>query len=223
MVGSEGSQAPPALFLVSAGDFYIISIMPKIVDHTERRKALTYAAMDVIAQQGLDNVRLVDIARAAGVTTGALTHYFDDKDQLIAAALDEVISLANDQAEQSGGSLLDMLSAFLPLDADGLCAARVWLAFFGRAIGSKTLADIHRQYYEEFQTQLMGRLASQTTIPKGDHAALADAMIAVVDGILVRATLDPAGWSAAKQLDHLEMILSPLLGSALKQREEETP
>lgn len=221
--GSEGSQAPPTLFFALAGDLYIISIMPKIVDHNERRRALTTAAIDVIAQRGLDNVRLVDIARAADVTTGALTHYFDDKDQLIAAALDEVIAIASARATSTRNSLFDMLSAFLPVDPEGQRAARVWLAFFGRAIGSAALADIHRQYYQEFQTQLVRQLEHNATSPPGDHAALADAMIAVVDGILVRATLDPAGWPASKQLDHLEMILAPLLGHQLKQHEEEAP
>ncbi len=196
--------------------------MPKKVDHSERRKFLTHAAMDAIAEQGLDNVRLIDIARTAGVTTGALIHYFDDKDQLIAAALDEVIALANVQAKKAGNSLLERLSAFLPLEAHSQRAARVWLAFFSQAVGNKTLADIHRQHYEEFQTQLISHLAQLSARPYSERAALADAMIAVVDGILVRATLDPAGWPASKQLNHLEMILSPLLGHTLKKQEEKT-
>ncbi|MBD3668977.1 MAG: TetR family transcriptional regulator, partial [Kangiella sp.] len=65
-------------------DFYIITIMPKKVDHKERRRAFTEAAIEVIAERGLDALRLVDVARAAGVTTGSLTHYFNDKDQSVA-------------------------------------------------------------------------------------------------------------------------------------------
>ncbi len=193
--------------------------MPKKVDHSERRRAFAQAAIKVIGTQGLDAVRLVDVARAAGVTTGSLTHYFKDKDQLIAAALEEVIAQAQSREKRSTGGLVDALASFLPLDEEGLLAARVWLAFFDRALTSKTLSHIHRQYYDEFQTNLVAELSPEVDAPKEDLVMLADAMIAIVDGLLVRATLDPDGWPAQKQLDHLNLMLRSLLGDTLNVEE----
>ncbi len=199
--------------------FYIITIMPKKVDHTERRRAFAEAAIEVIGKQGLDAVRLVDVARVAGVTTGSLTHYFNDKDQLIAAALEEVIAQAHHRGNEAAGSLFEATAAFLPLDEDGQLAARVWLAFFDQALTSNTLADIHRQYYDEFQSTLVARLSKESSAPKERLTMLADAIIAIVDGLLVRATLDPNGWPAQKQLDHLNLMLRSLLGDTMRVEE----
>jgi len=194
-------------------------IMPKKVDHTERRRAFANAAIEVIGTRGLDAVRLVDVARVAGATTGSLTHYFNDKDQLIAAALEEVISQASQRGELSSGSILEMVSSFLPLDEEGQLAARVWLAFFDRALTSDTLAAIHRQYYDEFQTNLVERLSQESNASRERLTMLADTIIAIVDGLLVRATLDPEGWPARKQLDHLDLMLRSLLGDTMKVEE----
>ncbi len=194
--------------------------MPKKVDHTERRRVFAQAAINIIGAQGLDAVRLVDVAREAGVTTGSLTHYFNDKEQLITAALEEVIAKAHHQGNTVAGSnLFDATAAFLPLDDEGRLAARVWLAFFDQALTSETLADIHRQYYAEFQSSLVERLSKESDAPKEDLTMLADAIIAIVDGLLVRATLDPQNWPAQKQLDHLNLMLRSLLGDTIKVEE----
>lgn len=193
--------------------------MPKKVDHTERRRTFANAAIEVIGTQGLDAVRLADVARVAGATTGSLTHYFNDKDQLIAAALEEVISQASQRGARASGSILEMVSSFLPLDEEGQLASRVWLAFFDRALTSDTLAAIHRQYYDEFQSSLIERLSLESSAPREQLAMLADAIIAIVDGLLVRATLDPEGWPARKQIDHLDLMLRSLLGDTIKLEE----
>ncbi|MDO9125581.1 MAG: hypothetical protein Q7U42_01845, partial [Parvibaculum sp.] len=54
-------QHPLAARLV----FYIITIMPKKIDHDARRRDIARAAISVIGEQGIDNTRLVDVARAA--------------------------------------------------------------------------------------------------------------------------------------------------------------
>ena len=45
------------------------------------------AAASVIAEQGLANVRMAGIARAAGVSSGLLHYHFDTKEQLFAEVL----------------------------------------------------------------------------------------------------------------------------------------
>ena len=48
--------------------------MPKRVDPNEARAAIARAACDAIADRGIHRVRMVDIADAAGVTTGMITN-----------------------------------------------------------------------------------------------------------------------------------------------------
>ncbi|NJN52912.1 MAG: TetR/AcrR family transcriptional regulator [Gammaproteobacteria bacterium] len=62
--------------------------MPKIVDHDARRRDFIAAAYATIMEQGLANTNLRAVAKKAGYTTGALVHYFADKEELIREALD---------------------------------------------------------------------------------------------------------------------------------------
>lgn len=59
---------------VSRIAFYIITVMPKLVDHDERRAKVSAPAIRAIDEQEFDRVRLVDVAKRAECTTGAVRH-----------------------------------------------------------------------------------------------------------------------------------------------------
>lgn len=199
-----------------ASGFYIITVMPKKIDHDLRRRDIAEAAVQVIGRQGIDNTRLVDVARAANATTGAITHYFEGKDALLLAALDHVAQrilqgLRKDDPED----LIGRAYHALPFDEDGMRDWRVWLCFFSRAVADPALARINKAYYEEFRDGIARLIRSRQA--KGmlsaaiDPPVVADAIIAAVDGIGVRATLEPEEWPAERQRRHLETMLRPLL------------
>jgi len=56
------------------------------VDHDESRAQIAAAAVVAIDELGLDRVRLVDVAKRASCTTGAVRHYFPDKDAVLGVA-----------------------------------------------------------------------------------------------------------------------------------------
>ncbi len=88
-------------------------------------------------------------AQAAQVTTGAVTHYFDGKDAVLEAALEEVVRRI--LAKQGSAdrtptpprvdveTFIKQACSYLPLDAAGREEWRVWLAFWGRAITNARL------------------------------------------------------------------------------------
>ncbi|MES9536486.1 MULTISPECIES: TetR/AcrR family transcriptional regulator [unclassified Actinomadura] len=57
------------------------------VTRAETRERLLSAAADEFARRGYDGTRVADIARAAGVSNGALYAHFDSKAELLVAAL----------------------------------------------------------------------------------------------------------------------------------------
>lgn len=184
--------------------------MPKIVDHDERRRALARAAVDTVAATGLDGVKLADIARAAGVTTGALAHYFPDKDAVLAAALEEICARLTARIDAAGPRLrLEDFAGALPLDADSRKDWRVWLAYWGRAPFSEHLRAIHQQYYLDIETALSAGFARGSKTPR----VIASAIIAAVDGVGTRATLEPDAWPPERQKAQLAALLGPLLAS----------
>lgn len=194
-----------------------MEIMPKVVDHDEQRRRIADAAIRAIGDAGLDRVRLVDVAREARATTGTLTHYFDGKDALLCAALERVAErlLEGVGRLEGAGDLRAKVALALPLDARSRDDWAVWLAFWGRAISNPELAAIHNRYYTRLRALLVaaierGRASGELSdrIPAGDAA---DAVITAVDGLGLRASLDPAGWPPARQRKLLDKILVPLL------------
>lgn len=199
--------------------------MPKKIDHDARRRQIAKAAIEVIGAQGLDNTRLVDVARSAKATTGTITHYFEDKDAVLLAALDHVAQriLSALGSEEGSDDLFELVASILPTNQNGLRDWRVWMSFFGRAVGDPALARINKAYYDEFRDGLAaiirrhqqeGKLAAHI-----DPAVTGDAIISIVDGFCIRATLERKDWPPARQRAQLESMLRPLLPSPEKKRD----
>lgn len=197
--------------------------MPKRVDPDLQRRAIASAAIAVINDVGLDRARLRDVAKAANVTTGAVMHYFDGKDAVLEAALEEAVRriLAKQDRAQATSGKLDIqtfirgASTYLPIDAESRLEWRVWLAFWGRAIADDRLRALHREYYAEIVSRLVALLPSlrQSGPPPSPEARqrCADAVIAAIDGIGTRATLEPELWPPERQRETLSHMLQPLL------------
>jgi AcrR family transcriptional regulator len=64
--------------------------MPRIVDRTARRAQLTDAAARLFAELGVANTAVSDIVRAAGVAQGTFYLYFQSKDDVVLAVVDEL-------------------------------------------------------------------------------------------------------------------------------------
>lgn len=57
--------------------------MPKLVDHEERRQEIARAAWRLMARDGVAAVSVRTVAAEAGLSTGALRHYFADQSGLL--------------------------------------------------------------------------------------------------------------------------------------------
>lgn len=62
--------------------------MPKIVDHEERRRELAEALWRVITTSGPQAVSIRTVAAEAGLSAGALRHYFQTREELLLFAMD---------------------------------------------------------------------------------------------------------------------------------------
>ena len=60
--------------------------MAKRADHNERRDIFAAAALRVIMRAGVAGLTVREVAKEAGFTTGALTHYFTSKDHVLIEA-----------------------------------------------------------------------------------------------------------------------------------------
>src|SRR6187397_1438338 len=68
--------------------------MPRKVDHDERRRHIVEALLHIAGTAGLDAVSLREVAQRAGVSMGAVQHYFATKEEMLAYALRHWLSLS---------------------------------------------------------------------------------------------------------------------------------
>ncbi len=164
----------------------------------------------MIAQHGLEDVKLNQIARAAHCTTGAVTHYFETKDDVLLAALGHVCNRLFARMEDSEiAQGIDVLCAVLPSDAEALAEWKVWLAFWGRAAFVPRLAAVHHDYYAQIEDMMLDGFGGD-----GDDARLTvAAIIAAIDGVSTRICLEPALWPPERQRALLARLLTPLLAT----------
>ncbi|MCC5887814.1 MAG: TetR/AcrR family transcriptional regulator [Gammaproteobacteria bacterium] len=181
--------------------------MPKIVDHALRRAEVIDGACDLIASQGIAGCTVRELARAVDASTGVVSHYFRNKQELLTLTYDAVndrirsrveACLSRDPADVEGS-----LAAMLPQDAAGLRDWRVLFAYWGAAVGDEVLSGEQqrraRLARKRIRTTLEllgaeGRLAAGV-----DPSAEAFRLLALTQGIATQTVFDPPSWPASRQ------------------------
>lgn len=159
----------------------------------DRRIEVSEAVWKVIVREGLDRTSIRAIARELDCTTGVVTHYFRDKQELILFALDRVTEKLQQAmqkvAEQplSVDRLVEMLCAFLPLDNKRQEILKVWVAFLGYAVGRESLMLEHQASAGELREVIMQELKALQSAKKIrqdiDAGVEANSLLALVNGI----------------------------------------
>jgi AcrR family transcriptional regulator len=189
--------------------------MPKVIDHDLRRRELVEASWAVIAAEGLDGLTMRKIASAAKCTTGRLTHYFANREELVLATLRAVYDAASARMADTlslsaspRAQLQAMLEECLPLDAMRLREWKIWIAFWSAATTDKRLAlenDARHDRWHRALTPLIGKIA-----PKLDAAHEADCLIGLVNGLGLQAAINPSRANKARALTTLTAHVAAL-------------
>jgi AcrR family transcriptional regulator len=162
-------------------------------NYGDRRIEVAEAAWRVIIREGLDRTSIRAIAQELGCSTGVITHYFRDKDELTLFALERVFeNLLEDMKaytdERQGIERLErMLFSALPFEARGIAGWQVWIAFLGYAIGRENLVQEHQKRYDFLRKLIYQELtdlqAAKLIRHDLDLTLEANALVALVDGI----------------------------------------
>jgi TetR/AcrR family transcriptional repressor of bet genes len=173
------------------------NVVPKVVDHAQRRRELVEASWNVIANDGIESLTMRRVASAAGCTTGRISHYFSSREELLSSAL----SAAHDEAERRMIAIAKSalparerlkLVAYegLPLDAVRLREWKVWIVFWAAAASSSSLSDQNRARYRGWRNLLLRLFADIESLSKSDSQRRVDELLALVDGLGIRVALN---------------------------------
>lgn len=194
--------------------------MPKIVDHDERRRELLEAVVRVIARDGIEGATTRALARETGWSTGALAHYFSDKNDILTSALEyshERIK-ARWKRELDGlhgiAALRRLLLDIVPLDEQRRTESRLEIVFWSQALNDDRMRDIQRQEADGLYARvadLLSEARERNEVRSGLVVRQCTGrLMAVVDGLSLHALLYPERVSAAdvanlidEEIDHL--------------------
>ncbi|OWJ89744.1 TetR family transcriptional regulator [Pseudomonas sp. A46] len=187
-------------------------------DHNAKRSELLAAVVSVIAEEGYAGASLRKVAKRAGYTTGAVTYYFANKEEMVSAVaqdlFDKVDTLMERQEHIDVRALVTQLLDWT--NTDEQISWLAWLQLLSHARQEPAFADVIKQRYARFRevfTAALKRGQKQGLIRK-DIAAdlLADQLSAMSDGWMMMLPIEPERFSdkrARALLDALITLISP--------------
>ena len=169
--------------------------MPKVVDARLRRSEFVDATWRVIRKEGLPAATLRRVAAEARCTTGALTHYFSNREALLVQALCAAHFAAGARmvaaARRVRGDLKrleTLVLEALPLDALRMNEWKTHLTFWGEACDNEKLRSENARRFAEW-----GQLLEEYMAPivPGHKARRREAMLlmGLIDGLALRLVL----------------------------------
>lgn len=161
-----------------------------------RRSQILEAAANLIARKGFHQVRVVDIARACGTSTGTVHYHFDSLDDALREALffyAERLHLQLEEQFADADSPQEKLRRLIELqlpstDAD-FAEWSVWVQSWNEAMLQPSLRRNQRKVYSRWRdvvVSLLKECQGQGLAPDADVEALASRFTAMVDGMAIQ-------------------------------------
>jgi TetR/AcrR family transcriptional regulator, transcriptional repressor of bet genes len=168
--------------------------MPRQVDQDERRRQIAAAVVRLVASRGVEAASLRSVAAEAGVSMGAVQHYFTSTDEMLLFALDYGNGLfaARIQDLLADGGPLAPRATFrlfcrllLPLDPDGQTGARLWAALISRGCVDEPTGRLAADAYAGLTAFVARALAEHAAalVTGTDIGHAARRLVSVIEGL----------------------------------------
>jgi AcrR family transcriptional regulator len=165
------------------------------------RERILAAAVERIASDGIDDVRIARIAMDAGVSTSLVHYHFETREALLEQALDYSFELAGDvRIGEDDGDVPDhtrrlaaMVDQCLPypgqLERDWILWVELWLRTVRHPELRPTAVRLYARMHTWFAQAIAAGIEAGEFDASADPERTADLAIAVCDGLGVRALL----------------------------------
>ncbi|MBG9942569.1 TetR family transcriptional regulator C-terminal domain-containing protein [Brevibacillus formosus] len=188
--------------------------MPKIIDHEKRREQIAEATWRVIVEQGMEGATVRGIAKEAGLSLGALRHYFATQDELLMYAMQlvkerataRIAEVAADEELLPKERFTKIFLELLPTNQEKMVEMEVWFAFTVYFRHKKDGFDAqHDGIYAGVRKLLDSADQLHLLRKELDKELEAEKLYAVIDGLALHAYLEPQrvdGERITKVLEH---------------------
>ena len=167
---------------------------------SERRAQILQAAAVVFARSGVDGARMDDIVAASGLSKGTLYWYFDSKQEIVVALVDDVVRGEYEQLRalvRSPGSVVERLGTFLDTHASILSSqpllGKLGIEFYAMSGRVPRIRDLMRRYYDEYidtlvEILIQGQDRGELKIDRPDEVVVN--LVCLIEGLTLLWTLD---------------------------------
>lgn len=170
--------------------------MPRQVDHDERRREIAAAVVRLVTSRGVEAASLRAVAAEAGVSMGAVQHYFTSTDEMLlfaleygnglfAARIQELLRAAETPVAPRAAFRL-LCTLLLPLDTDRQTGARLWAALIARGCVDGPTGTLAADAYAGL-TSFVAHWLAQTAGPGAavrlDVGHAARQLVSVIEGL----------------------------------------
>ncbi|MER5756754.1 TetR/AcrR family transcriptional regulator [Streptomyces sp. NPDC002088] len=186
--------------------------MPRHVDHEQRKRDITAAAMRILAERGLGALTLKSLAKELGGSITLVTHFYATRAELLQAITETVlqdydVELAGlEEGADARERLQILLEWMLPLDEEA------WIAECGRValIGQREDDPSIDSFFDLMDTRMREYLRDhlRPLVEEERLEPMVDVLRVTVNGIVLAAVEHREEWPAKRQLAVLGQVLA---------------
>lgn len=172
----------------------------------ERRQEILEATCTVISERGFRDLRIADVAKIAGYSTGTVHYYFASKDELLVEAFryqyEQSVARREDYLDAGDNPvqrLRKLAAGYLPSADTTIQSWRVWLELWVSALRDPALAGINDVYYGDWRSAVLNAATDardEGLLDIADVTAFSDAFVGMMDGLAIQVLIGAAHMTA---------------------------
>ncbi len=186
-----------------------------------RRRQILEGLLKAVAQHGLSDCNMTEVAQAAGVSRGILHYYFKNKHEMIGALVEHLkdsnlmsfrseVDQYQDPAEQLRASLWYPVQAFGK--SGGAPLAKVWIEFWGLAANHPEvhsfILQVQQSLRAHYRDIIKRGIETGVFLADADPDRVAALILASLEGTMLQWHFNPEEAFFAGQLEILERMLA---------------
>jgi AcrR family transcriptional regulator len=189
------------------------------MDPAIRRTQILDSTARLIAQQGLHDVRVADIARACGTSTGTIHKYFPTKDDALRAALEHYatrlfarLEAEFEQAHDNVDKLRRLVEVQLIDSQQDADEWSIWVQSWNEAILRPDFREFQHNMYSRWRgivVEIVRQCQHDGIGISGDPEALASRFTGLVDGLAIQMLAGSADMSVTAMRELLLDAFEP--------------
>lgn len=194
--------------------------MPKIVNHEQKRKSIAEAAWNIIKEEGVEKASIRRVAAEAGMSAGALRHYFSTQDEMLLFIMNYYLEQGKKRSQNKEWSenplqaIEEILLELLPIDEEKKIETSVWWIFALRSLTSETLKEKKNEMTNgtyELANSMIEILVLKGILSDSINVELERRRLsALIDGLSIHALLRPDVYSPVKVKEVIRFHLETL-------------